>query len=309
MPIEFRCTHCQKLLRTPDDTAGKQAKCPECGAILTIPPPGSVPPAAAGGGAYGGGPGVPPPFAERPGPAASPFGASPGFALAGTLQPTRIDMGDIFGRTWEIFKEHWANCLAAWIVLAVISFLVIMVGMVAVRLAMGAVLGGLGVFLVYIGLGVFFAWLGVGNMIFCLKLARGQPATLADLFTGGPYLWTFILASLLFNVIVFAGMFLCVIPGVIFALMFSQHVFLIVDRKVGVLESLSMSNELTNGNKLTLFAIWLVAGIAGNLLTLLTCGLGALVLVPYMMLLAPVIYLAMSGQPTMDQMRYGPPSP
>src|SRR2546425_359209 len=37
MPIEFRCPQCAKLLRTPDDTAGKQAKCPECGTLTTIP--------------------------------------------------------------------------------------------------------------------------------------------------------------------------------------------------------------------------------------------------------------------------------
>lgn len=46
MAIEFRCTECDKLLRTPDDTAGKQAKCPECGAIMQIPtPPPREPPA------------------------------------------------------------------------------------------------------------------------------------------------------------------------------------------------------------------------------------------------------------------------
>ena len=44
MPIEFRCTQCQKLLRTQDDTAGKQAKCPICGTLVQIPEPGSPPP-------------------------------------------------------------------------------------------------------------------------------------------------------------------------------------------------------------------------------------------------------------------------
>jgi hypothetical protein len=39
MPIEFRCRRCQKLLRTPDDTVGKQAQCPQCGEVQTIPPP------------------------------------------------------------------------------------------------------------------------------------------------------------------------------------------------------------------------------------------------------------------------------
>jgi len=42
MPIEFRCTKCSKLLRTPDETAGKQARCPECGTILQIPSAPSV---------------------------------------------------------------------------------------------------------------------------------------------------------------------------------------------------------------------------------------------------------------------------
>ena len=43
MPIEFRCSECNQLLRTGEDTAGRQAKCPECGAIMNIPSPGTVP--------------------------------------------------------------------------------------------------------------------------------------------------------------------------------------------------------------------------------------------------------------------------
>ncbi|HEV3024847.1 MAG TPA: zinc ribbon domain-containing protein, partial [Pirellulales bacterium] len=37
MPIEFRCSQCGKLLRTGDDTAGKQARCPACGNVLPVP--------------------------------------------------------------------------------------------------------------------------------------------------------------------------------------------------------------------------------------------------------------------------------
>ena len=41
MSIEFRCTGCEKLLRTADHTDGLPAKCPECGALQTIPDYGS----------------------------------------------------------------------------------------------------------------------------------------------------------------------------------------------------------------------------------------------------------------------------
>ncbi len=37
MPIELKCVKCQKPLRVPDSAAGKRAKCPECGELMTVP--------------------------------------------------------------------------------------------------------------------------------------------------------------------------------------------------------------------------------------------------------------------------------
>jgi hypothetical protein len=37
MAIEFRCGKCSRLLRTGDDTAGRMAQCPECGAQTQVP--------------------------------------------------------------------------------------------------------------------------------------------------------------------------------------------------------------------------------------------------------------------------------
>ena len=37
MPIEFPCPACNSLLRTPDSSVGKKAKCPKCGAIAEVP--------------------------------------------------------------------------------------------------------------------------------------------------------------------------------------------------------------------------------------------------------------------------------
>jgi hypothetical protein len=72
MAIEFRCPQCQRLLQTPDSTAGKQAKCPDCGAICVIPA-ASVPPPESG-----------PPIEPAPGQEGSPFapGSQPGPAGA-----------------------------------------------------------------------------------------------------------------------------------------------------------------------------------------------------------------------------------
>jgi phage FluMu protein Com len=57
MPIEFRCSHCGKLLRTGDGTAGRQAQCPECATICTVPsasaPTGPIPASPSGGNPFG----------------------------------------------------------------------------------------------------------------------------------------------------------------------------------------------------------------------------------------------------------------
>jgi hypothetical protein len=55
MSIEFHCSRCGRLLRTGDDTMGRLAQCPQCGAQTQVPIPetsgsaSSVPPASGGG--------------------------------------------------------------------------------------------------------------------------------------------------------------------------------------------------------------------------------------------------------------------
>jgi hypothetical protein len=39
MPIELECSGCGKTLRVPDEHAGKQARCPGCKTVLTVPSP------------------------------------------------------------------------------------------------------------------------------------------------------------------------------------------------------------------------------------------------------------------------------
>jgi len=86
MPIEFRCTQCGKLLRTPDETAGKQARCPECGTTVPVPQPTAPAPAPEPAGPFAGpnpyvSPQAPHPFAQAPAPM-EPSGGQSGKAIA-----------------------------------------------------------------------------------------------------------------------------------------------------------------------------------------------------------------------------------
>lgn len=315
MSIEFRCTQCQKLLRTPDETVGRQAKCPECGNIMTIPAPATTPasagePFAGSGTASGPAPGSP--FGQVQGAANEtgnpyqspgdyhdrPAGLAHGFAPVAPIQPTIIDMGDIFRRNWAIFKQQWGMCLAGWGVAFAVN---VGIGFLAGGLAVAAEVvmkdwaGPLSVVL-NIAQQIVSMWISIGLSLFTLRLARGQQAVFADLFAGGPYLLRILFGSLLYGLVGLVGLLLLIIPGVIWLLMFSQFYYLILDRNLSILKAFSVSRELTRGNKLTYWAILIIAWFLGLMLILCTCLVGALAVAPYWMLLLPVIYLTMSGQ-------------
>jgi phage FluMu protein Com len=119
MPIEFPCPQCNQLLRTPDDTAGRKAKCPQCASVVDIP----VAPQSEGAGFN--------PFAGKlemaggdsgnvevdTNPYAAPQEAAsrPDFGVAAPgdeeLVPTRVTTGEILSRTWTRFTNNLVPCL------------------------------------------------------------------------------------------------------------------------------------------------------------------------------------------------------
>jgi phage FluMu protein Com len=347
MPIEFRCSQCQKLLRTGDDTAGKRAKCPECGAIVdipeaTAPPPppipdrpsgfGAVPPPPPGG--SGGSPfGAAGPSPIGPGDAENPYASPREFApgapyaaapydAAMPLGHAYLDLGDVFSRTWTIFQDNWGMSL---VVLVVAFVLNIGASLLANFIP---ILGPLASW-------VFGIWISIGQALFFLKTARGQEASLEDLFAGGPYLLNVILANILLGLMLFGAAILCagplalvgvltgdkvamvilivvgavaaVVVCVVLGLMFSQFLYLIVDRNVGPIESLNLSKRVMVGNKTMLFLIGLVAFLL-TVVAVIPCGLGLLVVGPFFALMAPVVYLTITAQPTAEQLRRPPPA-
>lgn len=340
MPIEFRCTRCNKLLRTGDDTAGKQAKCPECGTVMPIPGPvpGFSSPAAEGptSGGHGSAGAYAPPNSANPYQSPTSLAPEPvGLAPAGEIRPTQIDFGQVFSRTWAIFSERWTSCVGA----TLIWMLALGVASGVMQVVLAAMLAGkkdLAVMLaiqilMQLVFQVFAIWIMLGMQLFMLSICRGEEARFGLLFAGGRYLLPAVLCNLLVQLIILApaglvtvvclvagmplilailcGIPLAFVPGWIFGMMFLQSQFLIIDRNAGVVEALSSSKDVMVGNKLIAFAIVLVAGILAGFFTLLTCGVGSLAAFPYMMVLTVVLYLGVTGQPTMLDRRPSPYGP
>ena len=352
MPIEFECRECGRRLRTPDETAGKQAKCPACGAVQPIP--GTV--------------STDLPQAPRAFPSTSPFAGTPqppqpaptgetnpyqapnagaGVAWApptGVFRPSRFEVGDVLTHAWEIFKVQWGMIVLVVIAATVLSMVIAYTLLGVVALVKTVVNNRVAFFgsqvMENLITQVVGLWLGLGVKLYLMRSARGEDARFSMLFGGGRYFWPALGGMLVLGLascalaavcllpgllliavggpssgLGIAGMVimglgtLVLVPGVIYMIVvFSQFQYLCIDREAGPIESLTLSMQITQGNRLSIVLVWLLS-IAINMLGMLVCCIGVVVTIPLVSLVFVVQYLAMTGQPTVDQYWHAAPAP
>ena len=135
--------------------------------------------------------------------------------------------------------------------------------------------------------------LGYGVAFAYLKAARGDELQVKDMFEAFRNYWNAVLASLLVSVITIVGFVLFIIPGIIFACKLAFTPYLVVDRKMGVIEAVKESWRMTGGHAWKVFLIGLLAipiGIAG----LICFGVGIIVAIMWVTLAFASLYHAVS---------------
>jgi len=231
---------------------------------------------------------------------------------------TSIDPGDVMSRSWRLLSNDIGQSLLVMLVYLLISFLAPTIGVVVVLV--GALIAGSGgnpdsatialmvaaIVMATVGIAILFLWIQIGATIYFLKLARGQSPAMGDLFSGGRYLVPYGLATVGYLLLVTMGTSLCIVPGILAAVVFFPWPFLVIDRDMNVGEAFFLSYEASDGNKMSLFVLLLVylgiSTVAGMLSIL-----GSWLVSPYLMLLVVVAYLAMTGQHTRHSREGGNP--
>jgi len=134
-----------------------------------------------------------------------------------------------------------------------------------------------------------------------LNIVTGKPFGVGMLFGGGKWLLKGFAAYVLYMIMTTVGFILLIVPGIIVLLRFGMYQSAIVDRNMGIIESLKYSWELTKGNGLNLFVI----GLFTILILLAGCiamFVGMLFAFPMMFLMWIVAYRWMQygGRAVMD---------
>lgn len=224
--------------------------------------------------------------------------------------PTKIEAGDILSHAWEIFKDQFGLLVGASLVVLGITLVVAFVGSFVQQMLLFAIaapggrggnplaigIGSIGLSLVFtiLNLGIT-AYLQAGLHVLVLRVARGENAEIVDLFSGARFFWRFFWGTLLFQILIILGLLLLIIPGIILLLMFWPVYYVIVDRDTGVFESLRLASELTTGNYLAAFLLFLV-GFGIILLGFVAFCIGWIFAYPMVELLWAVAYCGMNGQ-------------
>lgn len=174
---------------------------------------------------------------------------------------------------------------------------------------------------------VFTTWLGIGQRLALLNLVRHESDVVERALRAGRYLLATLLTAM--TLVILAGLVIALaVPAaamtvallnldtrfipqllagdltvigaglVVLATRLSRFAYVIVERNVGVVESLSSSWKMTRSHVTTLmpgFGLWLLINLGG----ILACLVGCLITAPFASLMLAVTYLSLArmGEP------------
>jgi len=237
-------------------------------------------------------------------------------------------VGDVFAWSWTIFKERMIPCIYLfWSVMCVnlaigfatdklLNGLLLVVREPAFLLFLRFIINLTGV--------VVPLWLGIGMNLGLIKIARHEPVSFDVIFTGGRSVLRVFLGSILIGVIVGAPLYVvaaglvalfltmqpmesltalllfvlgCGLAAVLLLYLVArlmQFYYLVIDRDLGVMESIQRSWQLTTDRAATIMLVYLLQ-ICVFMAGLIACCVGLIFAWPLCALINVVTYLALTG--------------
>ncbi|GGC72940.1 hypothetical protein IEU95_15125 [Hoyosella rhizosphaerae] len=240
---------------------------PQSGGFPPPPPPeGNYPPGAPYGSPYG----------------AGGYGAG-GYGAGGYGTPTgEFNIGDAIRWAWNKFADNWS----VWV-----GFVAIMAGLLILDMVTDSTFLSLLI-------NVSFTVLGWMLIRGALLTADGAKPAFGD-FAQLNNVLHLVLAAIAVSIMVVLGLILLIIPGLIIAFLSMFVTHSVLDNNMDVVSAIKNSWKLVSSNAVSALLL-VAAAIGAAVLMLLTCGLGAFVIIPVMTMVSVYAFRTFSGrQPAM----------
>lgn len=183
---------------------------------------------------------------------------------------------------WQIWKQN------VWFLVGVTFVLFFLPGIPSYIADSPQSSGALDTILIVAGW-VLSLLMSIGMIKITLAFVDGKKPVWQELFRHYLYLAKYVIASILYGLIVAAGLILFIIPGIYLALKYQFAIYLVVDKNLGIFEAFGQSGKMTAGVKWPLLG-WFIVQALLNLVGALLFGVGLLITAPVTMLAYAKIY-------------------
>ena len=141
---------------------------------------------------------------------------------------------------------------------------------------------------------------GMGMIRISLKIYEGEEGDYMDLLPQKENFFTYLLATIVYGIVVFIGGLFLIVPGIVAGIMFCFYGYLIVDRRLGIKEAFEESKRMTRGSKMNLFLLGLILwGL--NILGALLLLVGILISLPVSLMTMTYVYKKVCGSVGEDE--------
>jgi uncharacterized membrane protein len=200
-----------------------------------------------------------------------------------------IYIGEIIRFGWKKMKDN----LGFFIVLLLVAWLIqIVPQFIGSYLIDREIIFGIIVYLVAFVLNVVVA---MGLIKVSLRFSTNKKGTFGDLFSCFPLFFKYLFGSILYLLIIYAGLILLIFPGIIWGIKFGLYPYFIIDKGLGPIKALKASAKTTMGARWDLLGFGFVVCII-NLLGTLCLGIGIFATIPATMVATALVYRRLLSQ-------------
>lgn len=133
--------------------------------------------------------------------------------------------------------------------------------------------------------------LAAGYFFVADKIRKGEPYTFNSFFEGFNVAFgQLVVLSLISSVLIVVGLVFCIIPGIWLAVSYTLANCILIFHKVEFWDAMEASRKVIGRNFWLFLGTLIVMGVGGIIATVLTCGLGSLVVGPVIILTIYSIY-------------------
>lgn len=206
------------------------------------------------------------------------------------MTPQKFSKSEAIRFGWNTMKNNLWFFIELLVGVGVISFVC---NFITKKLTVGS--GPLLSFILSIPYWLISIIIEMGLIKIALKFCDKEKGNFSDLFSCSYLVFKYLLSSLLYSLIVFGGLILLIIPGIIWAIKFQFFGYFIVDKGAGPIEALRKSSAITRGVKLDLFFFGLLLTLI-NLLGTICLFVGLFASIPTTMVANAFVYRKLLNQ-------------